>query len=279
MAVSRTQPGRDDAPMARFVLPVSGIAVALAPPTGAEDVLLAEHRPDDPSLVLVLVERLARTDAAVDWGDLPITDIDTLIARLRQAVVGDRVVAETACIAPTCGEGVDLSFHIEEWLAHHRPSAGPVKGRAWQVERDADARVWHKLRMDDSSVICFRLPTLTDQIAIEGSADPASALAARCIRPAQPPRRRARVEAAMARLAPPLATPLRGQCPHCGVPITALFQARHYFLRELCDRARFVFDDIDVLAERYHWSERAILTLSLTRRTQYVERARQALTA
>ena len=39
-----------------------------------------------------------------------------------------------------------------------------------------------------------------------------------------------------------------------------------------------VFDDIDVLAERYHWSERAILSLPLTRRTQYVERARQALT-
>jgi hypothetical protein len=83
----------------------------------------------------------------------------------------------------------------------------------------------------------------------------------------------------MARLAPPLATPLRGQCPHCGAPITALFQARHYCLRELSDRARFVFDDIDILAERYHWSERAILTLPLSRRTLYAERARQALTA
>ena len=70
-----------------------------------------------------------------------------------------------------------------------------------------------------------------------------------------------------------------GACPQCGAPITALFQARHYCLRELRDRARFVFDDIDVLAERYHWSERAILTLPLARRTQYAERARQALAA
>ncbi len=79
----------------------------------------------------------------------------------------------------------------------------------------------------------------------------------------------------MARLAPPLATPLRGQCPNCGASITATFQARHFCLTELRDRARFVFDDIDVLAERYHWSERAILTLPHSRRTEYADRARR----
>jgi hypothetical protein len=279
MAASCTPRARRDAPMARFVLPVSRIAVAVMQPTVAEDVLLAEHGPNDPSLVLALVERLARANAAVNWQDLPITDIDTLIARLRQAVVGDRVVAEAACTAPACGERVDLSFRIGEWLAHQRPRVATLKSHGRQVECDGDAPGWYKLRADDSDVIGFRLPTLADQIAIEGSTDPVSALATRCIRPAQPRRRRAWVESAMARLAPPLATPLRGQCPHCGAPITALFQARHYCMRELCDRARFVFDDIDVLAERYHWSERAILTLPLTRRTQYVERARQALSA
>lgn len=278
MAAARKPLARGDTPIARFVLPVSGIAVSVTEPTGAEDVLLAEHRPDDPALVLALMERLARTGAVVDWEDLPITDVDTLIARLRQAVVGDRVVAESACTIPVCGERIDLSFRIGDWLAHHRPRTSTAKGRGRRIERDDDAPGWYKVHADDGDFVSFRVPTLADQIAVEGSTDPASALAARCIRPVLSPRRRARAEAAMARLAPPLVTPLQGQCPQCGASITAVFDARHYCVRELRDRARFVFDDIDVLAERYHWSERAILSLPLTRRTQYVERARQALT-
>ena len=79
----------------------------------------------------------------------------------------------------------------------------------------------------------------------------------------------------MGALAPPLAGPLQGRCPHCETPIAARFEARVYCLQELRDRARFIYDDIDVLAERYHWSERAILTLPHGRRTNYVERARQ----
>jgi hypothetical protein len=83
----------------------------------------------------------------------------------------------------------------------------------------------------------------------------------------------------MAWLAPAQAGPMQGQCPHCGSAITALFQPRQYCLRELRERARFVYDDIDALAERYHWSERAILRLPAARRTHYVERARQARAA
>jgi hypothetical protein len=126
----------------------------------------------------------------------------------------------------------------------------------------------------------FRLPTLGDQIAVQDSADPAAALAARVTEPAGlPARLRARAEAAMEMLAPALAGPMQGQCPHCGAAITALFQPRQYCLRELRDRARFVYDDIDALAERYHWTERAILRLPAARRSQYVERARQARAA
>ena len=80
----------------------------------------------------------------------------------------------------------------------------------------------------------------------------------------------------MTALAPPLAGPLRGQCPHCGRFIEAWFEARLYCLQELRDRARFVHDDVDALAERYHWSERDILKLPQMRRAQYAERARQA---
>jgi hypothetical protein len=268
---------RRAATAARFMLPVSGRTVAVRQPTGAEDVLLAEQSVEDPALALVLAERLGQADPPVDWAALPVHDVDTLIVRLRQAVVGNRVIAEIACTSPSCGERVDLSFGIDAYLAHQRPRQGQVKRRHWQAERAADAADWYVLRARDAGDVRFRLPTLADQIAVYEQPDAAAILAARCISPGGlPARQRACAEAAMAVFAPPLAGPLQGRCPHCATPIVARFEARLYCLQELRDRARFVYDDIDALAERYHWSERAILTLSHTRRTNYVERVRQA---
>ena len=280
MSAAATPRDRDLAPVARFVLPVSGLAVALVAPTGAEEVLLAERRVEDASLALALVERLGRADAALDWAALSITDIDALIARLRIAMVGDRVIGEAACVSPACGEKVDLSFRLSEWLDHHRPRRGAPKGRDWRAEPAADAPGWYVLTVREAAAARFRLPTLADQIAVQDTPDPAAALAERITNPAGlTARLRARAEAAMEMLAPALAGPMQGQCPHCGASITALFQPRQYCLRELRDRARFVYDDIDALAERYHWTERAILRLPAARRTQYVERARQARAA
>jgi hypothetical protein len=267
-----------NAPMARFVLPVSGIAVALRRPTGEEDVQLAEHSPEDPNLALALVERLGQTDSDTDamrWADLPVPDIDTFIVRLRQAIVGNRVVAEVDCTSPDCGQRVDLSFDIDTYLGHHRPSG--ARRPALRIEREADGVDWYVPRTADADAVRFRLPTLADQIAVDQRPDAAAALAERCIRPGRlPARQRARVATAMAALAPPLSGALEGHCPHCATPISAWFEARVYCLQELRDRARFVYDDIDALAERYHWSEQAILTLPHVRRTSYVERARMA---
>jgi hypothetical protein len=271
---------RDLVPVVRFVLPVSKVTAALVPLTGAEEVVLAEGRADDPSLALALAHRLARTESAVDWAGLTVTDIDTLIARLRQAVIGDRVVGEAVCVSPTCGERVDLAFRLGDWLAHHQPRRGPPRGRGWRCEPAPDASGRRALFVGGEAVAHFRLPTLADQIAVEGAEDPAEALAERVMSPSiLPARLRSRVETAMEMLAPALAGPMQGQCPHCATPITALFQPRPYCLRELKARARFVYDDIDVLAERYHWSERAILRLPAARRSQYAERARQARAA
>jgi hypothetical protein len=271
---------RDSAPVASFVLPVSGLAVSLRAPTGAEEVLLAERRAEDAALALALAERLGRAETPLDWSALSITDIDVLIARLRIAMVGDRVIGEAACVSAACGEKVDLSFRLSDWLDHHRPRPGLPRGRGWRAAPAADAPGWYVLTVRNEDAARFRVPTLADQIAVQDAADPAAALAARVTEPAAPPARlRARAEAAMEMLAPALAGPMQGQCPHCGEALTALFHPRQYCLRELRDRARCVYEDIDALAERYHWSEQAILRLPAARRSQYVERARQARAA
>ena len=65
----------------------------------------------------------------------------------------------------------------------------------------------------------------------------------------------------------------------CGTAIEARFDARLFCLQELCDRARFVYDDVDAIAARHHWSEAEILALPGERRIQYAERARQSRAA
>jgi hypothetical protein len=261
------------APAAQFVLPVSGIVVSLRQPTGAEDVVLAEHDPDDPVLVLALAEQLGMADPAVAWADLPVPDIDALVVLLRRTMIGDRVVADVSC---ACGQRVDVSFSLETYLAYHRPNPRGAKGRGWSAAPVEDTPGWFDLCAGASAPVRFRLPTLADQIAAGGAPDPVRALAARCIRTPLPPRAvLARVEAAMKALAPPLAGPIQGRCPDCGATIEARFEARTYCLTELRDRARFVYDDVDTLAERYHWTEQAILTLPHARRAGYAERARQ----
>jgi hypothetical protein len=257
----------------RFEAPLSGLTITLREPTGADDLLLAEYRGYDLHLVPRLVERLAEAEADVDWGELAVFDIDTLILRLRQAVVGDRVSSHVACAG--CSGRVELSFGIETYLAHHRPHEGPLQKRSWGVSGPDDAG-WRRLTGADGTQPRFRLPTLNDQIAVAGAPDAPHALAQRCVEPHPlPAKLAARVETALGAYAPPLAGPLRGHCPDCGATIEARFEARQYCLQELSYRARFVYDDVGTLAERYHWSERAILAMPYARRAQYAERARR----
>lgn len=257
----------------RSVAPLSGLAVTLREPTGAEDLLLAEFRGDDPRLVLRLVQCLAKAVADVNWGEQAVFDIDTLILRLRQAVVGDRVTSHVACAG--CGGRVELSFGIETYLAHHRPHEGPLKKRNWGAS-EPDEAGWRRLTGAEGAQPRFRLPTLNDQIAVAGAPDAPHAMAQRCVEPHPlPAKLAARVETALSAYAPPLVGPLRGHCPDCGAAIEARFEARRYCLQELSYRARYVYDDVNTLAERYHWSERAILAMPYARRAQYAERARR----
>lgn len=251
---------------ANFNLPVSGAFVGLRPMTGETELLLAERRPEDPVLALALLEQLGEADPQLAWSELPIHDVDALIVRLRQVQVGDRVVAEVTCGGADCGQRIDLSFGLGAYLAHHRPRR--VRGRPGSaVALCAKAPGWYRLELDGVEVARFRLPALADQIAVASAPDQVAALAARCIQPdGLPARTRRRMETAMEAMAPPLATGLGGRCPDCGGMIEAWFDARLYCLQDLCARARYVFDDIDLLAERYHWSERAILSLPQARR-------------
>ena len=86
---------------------------------------------------------------------------------------------------------------------------------------------------------------------------------------------RRRAEKAMEAMAPSLSGDLLGTCPDCWAGVTVYFEARQFCLCELRERAAFIYQDIDLLARRYHWLEADILAMPYARRTNYAELARQ----
>jgi hypothetical protein len=266
-------------------LPVSGLVIDIRHPTGREDMLLLEAASNDARLALVLAESLTRAadGTVVEWRSLPVTDLDVFILRLRQHLMGDRIRADVKCHAPSCGKRIDVDFGIEAYLRHHLPNGSKFCLNRWSVDPVDGEPGWFCLarrpRRDLAAAgeVRFRLPTVGDLLALGRLPDADEELARLCIQPAELPNRlRHVVEAAMEAMAPSFSLDLEGRCPECGARIPIYFGARQYCLQELRDRASFVYEDIDLLAQRYHWSEDAILAMPQSRRANYAELARQS---
>ncbi len=241
-------------------------------PSGAEDLLLIEAAVADGALAIALLGRVgqAADGCSVDWESLAVTDIDAALLRLRQIVFGDWIRADVACPVAGCGKRIDIAFGVNEYLQHHAPR--PARGA------DAGAREgWMRLR---ATAVSFRLPTGSDQLAVAPARDPERELIRRCIQPPDvAPALVRRVENAMERMAPSLAHNLSGQCPECGATVAVYFDPRHFVLRELRGQADFIYEDIHLLAEHYHWSEADILALPRDRRIRYAEIVRMSRSA
>lgn len=238
-------------------------------PTGADDIALLEAgSPDVGAAVTLLAGIVHRSDGVpLDWSALAMTDIDLLLLRVRQMVIGDRVSADVVCGAAECGERGDIVFSITEYLGHHRPR------RPARVAAIDD--VWFRL---DGADVEFRVPSVSDQLAIAAEEHPEQALGRRCIRPAEIGSAvRRRVETAMEALAPSLTSELQGVCPACGAAVSGLFDPLQYVLRELSEQAAFVYADVWAIAQLTHWSEADILALPAVRRARYAEFAQPAM--
>ena len=244
-------------------LPVSGLAVAARQPTGEDDLILRETRTPVRKLARVLAGKLATTaeGSPIRVDDLCITDFEALLLRIRQAAIGDLIVAEVLCRAEGCGARVDIRFRISEYVESIRPRTprGVAGGEdAWFRLEDGSAR--------------FRLPTTADLAAVAGLPRPEMELMRRCAEPAGLSAAvQRRIENAMEALAPPVSNPLAGTCPECGKEVAALFDVEEYVVRELVQRAAGIYQDVHLLAFHYKWPEAEILALPYQRRMQYVE--------
>jgi hypothetical protein len=243
-------------------LPVQGGVIALRVPCGADDLLLCEAAGQPVAAALALLARLG--DEAIDWPGLVVSDFEHLLLQLRVARFGQTMTLGFAC--PHCRSMAEVSFRVADYLASVKPRV--VAG----VVPDPARPGWFLL-----GGAGFRLPTAGDLVAVAGMADPADALAARCLDDAaRRPPHRARAERAMAAMAPEISRPVAGHCPACGAAVRAGFSAVRVVVTELVRAAASVHDEVDRIAQAYHWSEAAILALPQERRRAYAERIRHS---
>lgn len=254
----------------RFRLPVSGLEVDVRPPSGTEDVLLADARVCDWPLTLRLIELIAQPVGreSFDWGELVVTDADALLLLTRRWLVAETVSGEVGCPNPGCEEQIEVAFGVGDYIGHHAPA------RPRGVVELGDG--WFGFD-DEHSDVQFRLPRCRDLVELAAAAEPERELAHRCVRPEGVPARvLRRVERAMESLAPILAHELDATCPGCGWTLGVHFDPQWFSLVELRRRAVPVYADVHLIASAYHWPEAEILALPGARRRAYAELARSA---
>jgi hypothetical protein len=244
-------------------LPAGGLRVSFIEPTGWDDLLVREARSSLLALGHAVVERLARAadGESVRAADLCVADFEAVLLALRQALLGDVILAEAKCGSLDCGKRVDLSFRISAYLKSQKarmPRGIENAGPGWYGLAGAAVR--------------FRLPTGADLLAIEHQAASYPALVRLCIDPPDAPAAlRKRAENAMEAMAPSFSRSLAGECAECRAPLEVYFDVRSYVLRELYDRAASVYRDVHLLALHYGWAEEKILALPQSRRIRYVD--------
>ena len=239
-------------------LPHSGGVARLRALSGREELLLREAWSFDRALAVDLLKRVVVE--GVEVLSATVYEFELMLLALRRGVFGDRIVAAARC--NTCGEQVDIEFGATDYL----------KDRSPRRSRDVSGgqqNGWFRLKDTD---IEFRIPTISDQIAAVSTADAAGALAELCVKPSGAARLAAR---AMEGMAPPVSAPIEGKCPHCGDSIRLMFDVPVFVLRELATQAALVYEDVHLLASRYHWSEERILDLPQDRRREYAEMVRE----
>jgi hypothetical protein len=214
-----------------------------------------------------LLDRLAtRADgSSLHAGSLVPTDLDSLLLDLRKTVLGNAIVSHSRCLTPDCDTQIEVSFTIDHYLAHRRPS------RPSNVREVPGQPEWYSVI--DSEAI-FRLITVDDLLAVGQNPNLEKALATRAIRPERlSARDLRRVQRAMESMAPSLSQEIEGCCPACGATSRFFFHVRRYILPELRYEAEMLYEDVNLLAQSYHWPEEKILALPRTRRLQYAELA------
>lgn len=244
------------------MLPVSGIELVVREPTGQDELYLIENALRPPLALLGLAGRVARTAAGVevDWTGLPATDLDAVALVIRRTWLGDSISTDTTCPGPACGERIDVTFSVGDYISHHAP-------RRPRGVRAAPDPGWFVLAGTD---VQFRIPTVGDVLSARSHESPADELLNRCVKASATTAKLARrLHRALSALAPSLNDLVGGGCPACGKQVELRFDPVGYTLAELRTAFAGIHYQTHAIAAAYGWPEEAILALPRRRRTSY----------
>ncbi len=256
----------------------------LRPLSGADEAFLLEagdglSRAETVSLLLSrCVRRIGGIEPAriTDIRDLTVGDREALLLHLRRLSFAEHISSVTTCPAPDCREPMDLELEARDLLLQPKePSAPPVGEARLDVAGDA---TW---------TVSYRAVTGADQEAIarrarSGIEDAVELLLDRCVLgitdiTGAPVPTNAAFEVLRDRLPqllsdhdPQAEIRLSLRCPVCGHAFESIFDTANYLIAELSARGRTIFDEVHLIARRYHWSEADILSLGIGRRRRYL---------
>jgi hypothetical protein len=235
-------------------------AIDVREPVGDDELFLLETRLAPAPAMVALAGRVATVAGRpLDWDQVAAAQLGAVALGIRRAWIGDRILSEARCPEAGCAERVDVSFSSGTYLAHHRPR------RPRNVRASDDG--WYRFA---GSPVRFRIPSVADLLAAADSAEPAAALASRCLEPGELPAPAAqKVDRALAALAPSLESLVGGQCPACGAEVALRFDPLTYSLLELRDAFAGIYRETHALASAYGWPEETILRQPRSRRQRY----------
>lgn len=218
------------------------------------------------ALLARTVERLGAEQASADAvRALTVGDREALLWGVRRATVGARVGLVVTCGG--CDETLSAELDLDEWAATVGGGPGPVVDRTTVGEHevrlrpptgaDQEAVVAVSGGVEEQTIALLRLTVE----AIEGEAPDDEVLTA--LAPA--------LGEVLATTDPAAETLIDVACPSCDTVTPTVVDAGQVLVEEAVAGARWLLEEVHVLASRYHWSEDEILSLPTARRRRYLE--------
>ncbi len=247
----------------------------LRPLCGRDEELLAARRGGNAAalcneLLARCLVPIGRDPRAVrdEVAALLVHDRDLALVALRRLTHGDPLAVELACTG--CEARHEVTIDLDRLVRPPDPPrelAIEVGGRCIEARLPTagDQAIVGEQAGDDPATRRARLVALTlrsidrrrgpfelgDVVALE-------------------PDLREAIEAAVENAMPDIDLALTTVCPACEAAIEAPVQLAQLVLAELRERSMHLLREVHVLAREYHWSERQILALPVTRRRAYL---------
>jgi hypothetical protein len=194
---------------------------------------------------------------------------NTVLCALRERMFGPQLRARVEC--PTCGEKLEFSAALAELC---------------RLDAEAPKEREHRLSIDEFEV-WFRPPRVSDLAAAAAAlgdvGEVRRTLLRDCVRRAErdgtmiaaddlPVAVVEAIEDELDDLDPNSDVVVGFGCAGCGHAWSAGFDIATFLWSEVAFLAQHLFDEVDLLARAYGWSEDTILAMSSTRRRRYLDR-------